>query len=372
MNRLRQYFRTKDLKTQGHTQQKGFPPALYFACISIVAALCLALLCWTLRLAYGSVVFQSREPEAIERATRLDPWNASYFAALATRSDPATGDEAMRRATELDPLNSDYWIQRGIRAEFSGDLKSAERFYLEASRVSRLFAPRIALANFYFRQGDREQFWKWARAAFEISFGDLDGAFLLCWQVAPDAQVILDRALPRDPRTLAQFLNFVVRREGVEAGQPVAEELVKRADAASRDALLNDCDELLDGKRFSEAHEIWLGLARRGLVTATGTGAEKNLVYNASLDTVPLHHGFDWNVIPGPEVLVAPDGNPGEIAVSFTGKQPEECEILSQIVALDAGGSYRFSFQGRTLSPSDPGLTWLIEDAGTQIGRAHV
>jgi hypothetical protein len=288
------------------------------------------------------------------------------------RSDPKIGDEALRRATELDPLNSAYWIQRGVHAEFRGDLKAAERFYLEASRVSRLFGPRIALMNFYFRQGDQEQFWKWAKAAFAISYGDLDGTFLLCWQMAPDARVILDRALLKDPGILAQFLGFVVRQAGVTAAWPVAEELLGCATAASRDALLDYCEGLLAARRFPAARGIWLGLAHRGLVATPAPGATRNLVYNAALDVVPLQRGFDWKVISNPEVAVAPDSNPGEIAVTFTGKQPEQFEVLSQVVALDGSSAYRFSFEYQTLNLSDSGLAWQIEDLETQHELARL
>jgi len=304
----------------------------------------------------------------------LDPWNAGYFAELALHSDPKTGDEALRKATELDPLNSAYWIRRGVRAEFAGDPKAAERLYLEASRVSRLFGPRIMLMNFYFRQGDQAQFWKWAKAAFEMSYGDLDGTFLLCWQMAPDAKAILDRALPKNPAIRAQFLGFVVRQAGVAAARPVADELLTHADAASRVALLDYCEELLAAKRAADAREVWLGLAHSGLVAAMEAGPSKNLIYNAGLAVSPLQRGFDWRMISNPEVAVAPDGNPGEIRMELSGNQPEETEVLSQVVALDDGTSYRFSFVERTSSHSDPGLTWQIEDmeTGRELARLPI
>jgi len=360
------------LKTQGQAEQIRVPTATYFICSALVLSVSVGLIYWTLRLAYANLVYNSRVPGAIQRATTLDPWNAGYLVELAMRSDPEAGDEALRRATELDPLNGAYWIRRGVRAEFSGNPGAAERLYLEASRVSRLFGPRIMLMNFYFRQGNQPQFWKWAKAAFEMSYGDLDGTFLLCWQMAPDAKAILDRALPKNPAIRAQFLGFVVRQAGVVAARPVADELLSHADAASRVPLLDYCEELLAAKRLADAREIWLGLAHRGLVAAMEAGSSKNLVYNAGLAASPLQRGFDWRVISNSEVAVSPDGNPGEIRMELSGNQPEKTEVLSQVVALDGSASYRFSLLQRTLSHSDPGLTWQIEDMETRRELARL
>ncbi len=341
-------------------------------CNALALAGCFGLTYWTLRLAYGNALSISRIPGAMERSTRLDPWNASYFAELALRSDGRTGDEALRRATELDPLNSAYWIRRGVRAEFDGDLKGAERFYLEASRVSRLFGPRVTLMNFYFRQGDQAQFWKWARAAFEISYGDPEGTFLLCWRMTPDAKLILDRALPGNVPLRAPFLGFVVRQAGVVAARPVADELLRQANEDNRAALLDYCEALMAAQRFADAHEIWAGLTRSGLAAATAAGPAKNLVYNAGFGVSPLQRGFDWKVISSPEVSVAADGKPGEIGITLSGNQPEEAEILSQVIALDGSASYRLSLAGRTLSHADPGLTWQLEDVETRREAARV
>jgi len=290
------------------------------------------------------------------------------------RSDPRTGDEALRRATELDPLNSANWIRRGVRAEFAGDPEAAEKLYLEAGRVSQLFGPRAMLMNFYFRQGDQEQFWKWARAAFAVSYGNLDGTFLLCWQVAPDAKVILDRAMLKNPATLVQFLDFAVRQAGVTAARPVADGLVSQADGTSAPALLDYCEELIRAKRVADAHDIWLGLAHRGLLAGAAAGAAQNLIGDAGFQARPLQRGFGWRTISSPEVTLIPGGKPGEMGIAFSGNQPEEAEVLSQIVALPGSTWYRFSAEQRTSQHSDPGLSWEIEDleAGRCLARLPV
>ena len=336
---------------------------LYLASITLLLGLCGSLVYWTVRLAYGNVLFRSQSVTALQRAARLDPLNASYFAELALRAEPAIADSALERATELDPLNSNYWIQRGVRAEFAGDLTAAEQYFLRASQVSRLLGPRISLANFYLRRGNPDQFWKWARSALDISYGDLEGTFLLCWQMTPDAKVILDRALPQRPGVLAQFLKFVVQQAGAVAAQPVAEVLLTCADEDSRDALLDYCERLIAAGRFPAAHEIWLGLDRRGLL-GSGVHASGNLLYNAAFDARPLQRAFDWKVTSNSDVTSSVQPG-GIIEVTLTGEQPEQFIVLSQVVALDGSGSCRFSFESLTKVHSDPGLTWRVEDLET-------
>jgi hypothetical protein len=336
--------------------------------LAVLFGVCSGLTYWTLRLADANI-FLSQTPASIVHAATLDPWNANYRADLAKRSDGETSARAWREATRLDPLNSSYWIQRGIQAEFGGDPKSAERFYLKASQVSRLFGPRIALANYYFRQDDEEQFWKWVKAAFEISYGDLSGTFALCWQVTPDAKVILDRALPKDPGILSQFLEFALANGGVDTARPVADALLKCANTASRDSLLDYCERLLAAKRFQAAHQIWLGMMDRNLLA---TAKPNDLLYNAEFDLLPLQRGFDWKVILNTEVVVAPGGARGEINVTFSGNQPEECEVLSQVVMLKNLASYDFSFAYRSTSQSDTGLNWQIEELEPRVELAQL
>jgi hypothetical protein len=371
----RQYYEIRHSKMQDQTARPGIRAFLYSWCIALTVVFFGGLVYWTLLLAYGNAVFLGGTPEAIRRATKLDPWNATYWAELATL-DIARSNDAARRAAELDPLNSAYWIQRGILAEFGGDLKSAERYYLEAARVSRLFSPRFALMNFYFRQGRQEQFWKWARPAFDMSYGDLSGAFLLCWNMTPDAEVILNRALPRTPRILSQFLPFVAKQAGVDAARPVADALLRCADSSGRDPLLDYCEGLLLAKRFAAAREIWRGMASRGLLSSLNGSmpdgsTAKNVLYDALFDATPLQRGFDWRLISSPDAKVRAGGYRGEIDLTLTGKQPEECDILSQIAELENGSAWRFSLEHRAAGDSDPGLTWEIADleTGAELAR---
>jgi hypothetical protein len=361
---------TLEIQDKCRRRQKG-PGVLYYVCISLLVLTLSLATCWVIRLAYANLARQQGTPEAIGQAIRLDPLNADYRAALADalEYEHQNPEKALLNATQLDPLNSAYWIRRGIRAEIQGNATVAERLYLEAARVDFHFGPRIALMNFYFRQGETQQFWNWARLAFERSYGDMTGTFELCWRVSPDPKVILERALPHDPTILAAFLQFVSAQAGDNVAAPVAGELLQQAGPATTEALLDYCDRLLTAKKLDLALEIWLVLSHRGLLPENGS-RNGNLLTNARFRSPFSQRGFDWKLTADPEIRLIAGDPPDAFSVSLSGKQPELCEILSQVVPIEAGDRYGFHVEYRTTSVADSGLAWHVENAfapGTQM-----
>jgi hypothetical protein len=319
----------------------------------------------SMRLAYGSILSRGRTGEDIVRAVKLDPWNADYRAHFADdlERQHENPTEALLRATELDPLNSANWIRRGIRAEMQGRTDAAEHLYREAARVDAHFAPRITLMNFYFRQGEVSKFWKWARLAFERSYGNPTGAFELCWRVQPDAGAIIERAIPRDPALLQQFLQFVSARTGDVAAAPVADELLKTGGTDAAHALMEYCDRLVLAGQFDRALEIRLGLFRRGVLT-DGAARGNNLLTNAAFEAPFQRLGFNWKWAEDPEIhLVAGQPHRGFFSVSFSGRQAASCEALSQIVPVQPGGRYRMTLEYRTTPAATTGVYWNVGNA---------
>src|SRR5438874_1728361 len=148
------------------------------AALASIAVLSLATY-WTIRLALADRLFHAGSADALARAIRLAPGNAQYFAWLAEyrEAEGLDPDPALATAARLNRMDSSVIIRRGLRAEFRNDFAGAESFLLEAAAVDKLFDPRAALANFYFRRNRPEPFWRWAREAFAISYGDLTSLF---------------------------------------------------------------------------------------------------------------------------------------------------------------------------------------------------
>ncbi|HYM10173.1 MAG TPA: hypothetical protein VEU62_05560 [Bryobacterales bacterium] len=331
----------------------------------------------TLRLGFADRVFHTGTLEGAERAARLVPGNASYLAGWAVLLDQSGGSSAaslraLERAVAANPRNSSCWIELGLRAEREGDLAAAERSLLEAARVDKQYDPRWELANFYFRRNDAENFWLWAGEAAAVLSGDATPLFRLCWKVSPDAAMILKRAVPNRPPILAKYLGFLLADHHGEVVEPVALKVLERAGPDELPALLASCDRLLEAGRVSEALRIWNALCRRKLVPYPEVEPEKGLsLTNGGWRAPPLSHGFDWRIDPPEGVSWPRDEPPPPLRITFSGRQPESCEILSQLVPLVPGKRYRLRLR-YTVSNIAPqaGLRWRIFDAATNAELA--
>src|SRR5580698_176090 len=125
---------------------------------------------WPLRLAWADHLSRATDSETVARAVRLSPGDADFHLTLAAaqQAEGTGATAALATAAALDPSNADAWTRLGLDAEIRGDLRTAEDSLLRAARASRQFAPRWALANYYFRRADPEHFWPWVRESLEM------------------------------------------------------------------------------------------------------------------------------------------------------------------------------------------------------------
>ena len=168
---------------------------------------------WSIRLARADAAFRQRTPAEVARAIELAPENGEYLAALALQAEYSGQDSTplLEEIARLNPRSSAPRIRLGLAAELRGDTNTAERWLQEAYSVDRQFETRWTLANFYFRQGQPDEFWTWMKSALEMSYGDRVAAFDLCWQMTSnDPEEILDRAIPDRREVVASYLAYVL------------------------------------------------------------------------------------------------------------------------------------------------------------------
>src|SRR5579862_563907 len=143
---------------------------------------------WSMRLARADQAFRTGTPEGVARAVELLPGSSDYLLFQALQHDYEGSDPVpiLQRAAAAGPRSSAPRIQLGLEFESRGDFATADSWLLDAARVDHQYEPAWTLANFYFRRGNAEQFWKWMRAALQVSYGDLRLAFDLCWRQSSD------------------------------------------------------------------------------------------------------------------------------------------------------------------------------------------
>lgn len=303
---------------------------------------------WTVRLERADWLFVKGDAASIRQAIRLAPGNAEYYSALA-QAEPGRAVEILQAGVDLNPRNSSLRLELGLAAEEHGDLPNAEAAMLKAMRLDTGFAPRWALADFYFHRHDAEKFWPTVKSALAVSYGDLSDQFRDCWALTSDPQTILTRAIPNRPVVLRQYLDFLLSEGRLDAAEPVASKVLASAGKDAVPSLLNYCDRMLAKSRGAQALPVWNGLAKRQLIPypelAAGTA---EVPVNGDFRKPGLGHGFDWR-LPVADGIYA-DRTPSGLMLSFSGKQPENVEVLSQYVPLLPARRYVLTVRYRVSS----------------------
>src|SRR5260370_30299621 len=146
---------------------------------------------------------------------------------------------------------------------------------------------------------------------------------------------------------------------------PPVQRLLEENWEADVPLLLTACDRLLEGRRVDEAAEVWNRQAAAGRVRfRTPAGEGEQFVANGSFLAPPVSRGFDWRLPVVEGISVSREEKPLGLRVTFSGREPEECEALVQLVPLRKRTAYQLSFVYRTRAiPSGVGLGWRITDA---------
>ena len=343
------------------------PPVRKILILAVIPAAAF-LAYWPLRLAWADHLARTADAETVARAVRLSPGDADFRLRLAAAQQVAGADSsaALEAAAALDPGNAEAWTRLGMAAEMHGDLRTAESRLLEAAHVSHQFAPRWALANYYFRRGDRAHFWPCARESLLMGFGDLKPVFRLCWNMSQDAGLILDRAIPARREVLDAYVWFLMQEGRRIASEPAANTLAALATIEDQPTLVAWCDWQLAAGAVPQTLEVWNALCNRHLLPYAPLDPDRAPLTDGGFRAAPVGGGFAWRLTPAPGVTIGRNRSPRYLWVAFSGDQPETCTPLLQFVPVTPGASYRLRFEYHTSElPPASGLHWSVFDART-------
>jgi hypothetical protein len=344
-------------------------PLLLAAAIPAMAAMAY----WPLRLSWADHLSRAPAAATVARAARLSPNDAAIQLNLAAarQAEGADPTAALEAAAALDPGNAEVWTRLGLAAELHGDLRTAESRLLEAARVSRQFAPRWALANYYFRRADPDRFWLWARESLLMGYGDLNPVFQLCWHMRPDAALILARAIPPRRAVLNSYVAFLMREGRLAASEPVAMKLAALATADDQYTLISWCNWQLDAGSAPAALLAWNLLCARNLLPYAPADRDRAPLTDGGFQAPSVGGGFAWRTAPELGVAIGRNPSPRYLWVAFSGDQPETCTPLWQFAPVTPGAGYSFRFEYRTSQlPPASGLRWNALHARTRIDLA--
>src|SRR5690242_2211927 len=248
-------------------------------------------------IAYSDRLAKEFTLPATRRAVKLAPGNARYWVVYADLLEQAgeASTDALKQAAALDPENASIWLRLGLDAEGRNDFGGAEKFLLQAARVSRLYEPRWTLANFYFRRGNSIEFWKYARSALELAPREPEALFDLCWRKSQDAAEILAKAIPDVRPVRRHYAEFLLGQNRLAAAHAV---LMTIGDPTADDrAVLEDaCDRFLAGGLAQPALDVWDVMCSRGVLPFKVLQPQAGVVLTNPDFAVPgFGRGFDWH-----------------------------------------------------------------------------
>lgn len=336
--------------------------------LAIPSAACMAY--WPLRMAWADHLSRASDAETVARAVHLSQGNAEFRLKLAA-AQQATGDApaaAIEAAAALDPGNAEVWIRLSAEEELRGDLDMAAKHLLQAARVCHQFAPRWALANFYFRRGDEGRFWPWVKQSLWMGYGDMDPVFRLCWNKSQDAGLILDHAIPQRREVLAAYVRFLMEEGRLGGSEGAAIRLAELATIEDRPILVAWCNRQLDSGATSATLKIWNTMCARQLLPFAPLDPDRAPLNDGDFLEPSVGGGFDWREAPGPGATIGRNRSPRYLWIAFNGDQPEVSVPLSRLAPVTPNVSYRLRFEYHTAElPAASGLHWNVFDGPTGI-----
>ena len=321
---------------------------------------------------------EAMAPESLHQATLFEPGDSNAWARLGAvleqkGEDPEAAGRALERAVELNAYNVPALLDLALHCEFQGETDRAHRYLEIAHRLSRSYASRWALANFYLRQGQMDRFWTVIREAINLNHSDPTAAFELCWRAAENPDEILTRAIPEDVSINRQYFSYLTQRGEADAAAAVWKRLEDRLEPSDLETGLRYTEVLLTNRRLDAALEVWNRLCAGKLLACEPLDpARGRVVSNRHFSLVPTSLGFDWHIekSDGIDTEVAASGGEPALMSRFSGAHAESAILLWQWAPVEPRRTYRLSCRYLTQGlPPNTGLQWVVRDE-TQSARS--
>jgi Flp pilus assembly protein TadD len=344
--------------------------------MGVAAALCLVYLFLAGRLLVASLFSERPELASLQRAVRLDPWDADYrnhlgrYYALVAR-DPGAAVEPYRAAVQLDSHSARYWFDLASAYQVLGDV-SNQTLALEHAIEADPTTPDVAweAANFYLVQGEEAKALREFRVVLENEPTLADPAIQFCWRINPDVDALLRNVVPARSEAYLAFLTLLMQKQETAATAKVWAALVATPQTFELRYVFAYLEYLFNHKDVDQARLVWQQAAPRfGLSGYLPSG--RNLIVNGDFSLDVLNGGFDWQYQKQQSVTLTLDpsdfhGGHRSLLIAFDGPAVNDAGIR-QFIAVQPNTLYEFSAyykNGEFEGAGGPHLT--IQDAYTQ------
>jgi len=316
---------------------------------------------FALRQGVAAWYFRSNLPQDVATAARWDPANPQFAGTLANlmhfyseNPDPNQVVALCERATRLSPNDAHYWADLGSAYDWAGRSHDAIRAF---ERARKLFpnSPDInwRLANYYVRANRALEALPLLQKVLLATGVPDQQAFLLIAHAGIDTSAVMTGMLPPRGSAFVHYLNFQLELGRLADAGEVWAGLLKSGLAFKVEDSFFYIDSLIRKRNTEEAVAVWRETAARFPGEIGSRTAPPNLITNGDFDFPILNGGFDWRVNPveGATVRINSTGRQNgtnSLQIDFDGTRNITYGDTFQFIPVRPNVQYDFSVELKT------------------------
>jgi len=316
-----------------------------------------------LRNAFAAHYLELDTRAGYERAVGLEPENARNWYLLGRsylydieQPDPARAIQALRKAVALDPYSAEALVDLATAYDGEGQTARARDAFLDAQRVYPLSADVCwSYGNFLLRQGEQDAAFREIRKAVELEPKRAEEAFSRALRIQPDANILLDQAVPSATAAYLPILNSLSYTGDLNNAQLVWNRLIALHQQVPMSEMVRFIDQLVRQARIGDAARAWTQ-AVSIMKNPPPPDPAGSLLWDGGFESGYAGGGFSWHFVPETnDVQISFDRSEkhsGEqsLRILFKGHRNLSFENECHNITPEAGKQYLLSAWVRTES----------------------
>jgi tetratricopeptide (TPR) repeat protein len=298
-----------------------------------------------------------------ERAVTLEPASARNWFLLGRsylydfeQPEPVLAVESLRKAVALDPYSAEALLDLAAAYDGQGDIADARQAFLAAQRVYPLSADVAwSYGNFLLRQGEADAAFSEIRKAVELEPKRAAEAFSRALRVQPDANVLLDRAVPSSPAVYLPILLSLSNAGDLDNAQLVWTRLIALRQKVPISEIYFFINALIQQRRVPDAVHAW-DQAVSIMQNPPPPDPPGSLLWDGGFESGYTGGGFSWHFIPATsDVQISLDqaekhSGDRSLRILFNGHRNISFEDACHNIAPQPGQKYLLSAWVKTQS----------------------
>jgi len=237
-----------------------------------------------------------------EHAVRLEPANARNWYLLGRsylydieQPDPARAMQALQKAVALDPYSVEALLDLATAYDGEGQTARARETFLAAQRAYPLSADVCwSYGNFLLRQGEQDAAFREIRKAVELEPKRADEAFSRALRVQPDANILLDKAVPPATAAYLPILHSLSDTGDLNNAQLVWNRLIALHQQVPMSEMVYFISELVHQIRIADAARAWT----QAVSIMQNPPPAGSLLWDGGFESGYAGGGFSWHFVP--------------------------------------------------------------------------